>query len=100
MSTFKKIQIAYGWKKAQNEALNDTESGFTSTSLNRSVSEEGFSGNMFMTINAPKGSKAMNVQLFSGYDEEEILFQAGTRFLIEKAENIGGTLYIDVTVVM
>ena len=71
------------------------EKGFMSTSMNNSVAKGMFSGNMHMTIEAPKGSKGLDISSISEYsDEAEILFQVGQEMVITDARVQDGVLNI------
>ena len=75
------------------------EDGFMSTSTDNTVATGTFSGNMQMTIEAPRGSNAMDVAPISQYaGESEILFNAGQQMRITAAENRNGILYISVRI--
>ena len=74
------------------------EDAFMSTSTNSRVALKTFSGNMQMTIEAPKGSNALDVAPLSEYPESEILFNAGQSMLITSAEQRNGILYITVRI--
>ena len=74
------------------------EKGFMSTSTSNVVGEE-FSGNMFMTIEASKGAKALDISSISQYTTEaEVLFNAGQEMLITSAEIRNGILHIAVII--
>ncbi|GKX29376.1 hypothetical protein SH1V18_18560 [Vallitalea longa] len=64
-----------------------TEKAFMSTSTNSYVANGTFSGNMIMTIKAPKGSKGLAVSAISQYsNESEVLFQCGQKMIISDAK--------------
>lgn len=68
---------------------------FLSTSTKSSVASNTFQGNMFMTIEAPKGAKGIYVASISDFaPESEILFQADTKMYIKSAKEVNGVLYI------
>ena len=91
-----------------------TEYGFMSMG---SAKGQGFSGGIKLNIFAPKGTKMMYAEPFSGFGrgagrswdgistqssfgtEFETILQQGTRFRITKVERSGGTLYIDMDVI-
>lgn len=69
-----------------------------STSTSNVVGEE-FTGNMFMTIEASKGAKALDISSISQYTTEaEVLFNAGQEMLITSAEIKNGILHISVII--
>ncbi len=74
-----------------------TEKGFMSTSKDPAVAE-GFYSDMIMTVEAPKGSHALDIAPISEYDtESEVLFNAGQEMVITSAaEDDNGVLHITV----
>ncbi|TRW22004.1 hypothetical protein FL857_11825 [Criibacterium bergeronii] len=70
------------------------EKGFMSTSMNNSVAEETFLENMHMTIEAPKGSKGLDISPISQYPESEILFKSEQEIVITDAKVEDGVLKI------
>ena len=74
---------------------------FMSTSTKNTVAKGTFQGNMHMTIEAPKGSKGMDISSISKYGgtESEILFQAGSEMIIKDATVVGNVLNIVVEII-
>ncbi|MGP1434829.1 MAG: ADP-ribosyltransferase [Catonella sp.] len=70
------------------------EKGFMSTSMNNSVAEETFLENMHMTIEAPKGSKGLDISPISQYPESETLFKSEQEIVITDAKVEDGVLKI------
>ena len=78
-----------------------TEKAFMSTSTTRSVANGTFSGNMQMTITAPKGAHGASISHISQYaSENEILFDCGQKMIITSAEYIGDILHINVEIII
>jgi len=74
------------------------EKGFMSTSTKSSVGNA-FKHDMQITINAAKGSHAMDIASVSNYaNEAEVLFSAGQEMIITGAEKINGILHITVSI--
>jgi hypothetical protein len=109
--------LRYGTQQELENALlgkNVTEYAFMSMG---SAKGKGFGGGIKMNIFAPKGTKMMYVEPFSGFGhgagrswdgiskqstfgtEVETLLQQGTQFVITKVERTNGTLFIDMDVV-
>ena len=78
-----------------------TQPSFMSTSTKSTVASGTFKGNLQMTIEAPKGSKGIDIAPVSQYGmvETEILFQAGTEMVIKEAEVIDNVLHIEVEII-
>ncbi len=76
------------------------EPAYMSTSTDSTVALETFSGNVQMTIKAPKGAKGLDVSLVSQFaNESEILFQSGQVMQIQAAEIINDILHIIVKII-
>ena len=74
------------------------ENGFMSTSTSSSVGIE-FQYDMQITINAAKGSHAMDISSISNYTyEAEVLFSSGQEMIITGAEKNNGVLHITVSI--
>ena len=74
------------------------ENGFMSTSTSSSVGNA-FKYDMQITINAAKGSHAMDISSISNYTHEaEVLFSSGQEMIITGAEKINGVLHITVSI--
>jgi len=74
------------------------ENGFMSTSTSSSIGNE-FIYDMHITINAAKGSHAMDISSLSNYTyEAEVLFSSGQEMIITGAEKINGVLHITVSI--
>ncbi|EAH1503052.1 hypothetical protein D4233_14030, partial [Listeria monocytogenes] len=68
------------------------EKGFMSTTT---ISNQTFSGNVTMKINAPKGSKGAYLAHFSETPEEaEVLFNIGQKMLIKEVTELNGKIEI------
>lgn len=106
-----------GTQKELENALLDkvvTEYGFMSMG---SAKGQGFSGNIVLNIFAPKGTKMMYAEPFSGFGhgsgrawdgiasqsyfggEFETILQQNTQFKITKVERTRGTLYVDLDII-
>lgn len=77
-----------------------TQPSFMSTSTNSTVASGTFKGDLLMAIQAPKGSKGIDIAPISQYGaiESEILFQAGTEMIIKEATVIDNVLHIKVEI--
>ena len=75
------------------------EPGFMSTSTRQKVAQGSFAGNVQMKIEAPRGSKALDIASVSHYGgESEILFNLGQKMQITAARKEAGILYITVAI--
>jgi len=109
--------LVSGTQQELENALLDkvvTEYGFMSMG---SAKGQGFSGNIVLNIFAPKGTKMMYAEPFSGFGhgsgrawdgiasqsyfggEFETILQQNTQFKIVKVERTRGTLYIDLDII-
>lgn len=74
-----------------------TDKGFMSCSP---VKGGGFSGNLYLNIYCPDGAKMIFARQFSRHkSENEMTLQAGSRFVITKAEEKDGIVYLDLSLV-
>lgn len=70
------------------------EKGFMSTSTDPAIAKA-FTGDLHITINAPRGAHGLNITSISRHpNETEILFNAGQKMSIISAEKINGILRI------
>ena len=109
--------LVSGTQAELEQALLDkvvTEYGFMSMG---SAKGQGFSGNIVLNIFAPKGTKMMYAEPFSGFGhgggrmwdgiasqsyfggEFETILQQNTQFKIVKIERTNGTLYVDLDII-
>ena len=83
----------------QLEGMTWTDKGFMSCTPCKG---KGFSGGVILNIYCPDGAKMIYAEAFSrfaGGSEQEMILQAGSRFVITKAEENGGTVYLDLSLV-
>ena len=72
------------------------QDGVMSTSTDFAVAKS-FQKDLFITIDAPTGSKALDIAPLSYFPESEILFNAGQEMVITDAKYQGGVMNITVT---
>ena len=67
--------------------------------MRQKVVQGSFAGNVQMKIEAPRGSKALDIASISHYGgESKILFNLGQKMQITAARKEAGILYITVTI--
>ena len=86
------------WESEDLVGKTFVENGFMSTSTSSSVGNA-FKYDMQITINAARGSHAMDISSISNYaNEAEVLFSAGQEMIITGVEKINGILHITVSI--
>jgi hypothetical protein len=83
-----------GGVPAVGSTLSDR--GFFSTSHKRSVAEVSFAGDMMITINAPRGARAVDVTHVAGGNEKEILFGRNVNMRVTSVRSVGGKTEVTV----
>jgi hypothetical protein len=92
---YKRINsVVGGGVPAVGSTLSDR--GFFSTSHKRSVAEVSFAGDMMITINAPRGARAVDVTHVAGGNEKEILFGRNVNMRVTSVRSVGGKTEVTV----